>query len=157
MADGNLQPHILVDADACPVKPEIYRVAERYALQVTLVAASGMRVPPGGRVTLVVVEQGFDAADDWIVQHADSSSIVITADIPLAARCLARGASVLGTTGAPFTEANIGDTLATRDLLATLRGAGEVTGGPPPFGARDRSRFLQALDQAVHAVRRRNA
>ena len=149
-------PHVFIAADACPVKPEVYRVAERYALEVTLVAASSMRVPPDARITIQVVEQGFDAADDWIAEHAGPSSIVITADIPLAARCLAKGAYVLGSTGSPFTEANIGDTLATRDLLATLRGAGEVTGGPPPFDARDRSRFLQALDQAVHAVRRRS-
>jgi len=149
------QPHLLVDADACPVKDEACRVAGRYGLAVTLVAASWMRVPAGARVTLEVVEQGFDAADDRIVEHAGPASIVVTADIPLAARCLARGATVIGPGGAPFTEANIGDTLATRDLLATLRGAGEVTGGPPPFGPRDRSRFLQSLDGAVHAVRRR--
>ena len=148
-------PHIVVDADACPVKAEVYRVAERYALEVTLVAASWMRVPVDERVRLEVVDAGFDAADDWIAERVGPASIVITADIPLAARCLARGAYVLGPTGSPFTEANIGDVLATRDLLATLRGAGEVTGGPPPFDARDRSRFLQALDQAVHAVRRR--
>ena len=150
-------PHVLVDADACPVKNEIYRVAERYDLAVTLVAASWMRIPQDGRVTLHVVEQGFDAADDWIAEHADAASIVITADIPLAARCVAKGATVIGSTGVPFTEDNIGDTLATRDLLATLRGAGEVTGGPAPFGPRDRSRFLQALDHAVHSVRRRKA
>ncbi len=150
-----LTPHVLIDADACPVKPEVYRVAERYDLQVTLVAASWMRVPPSERIALEVVEHGFDAADDWIAEHAGSASIVITADIPLAARCVAKGAYVLGTTGIPFTEDNIGETLATRDLLATLRGAGEVTGGPAPFGDRDRSRFLQALDQAVHAVKRR--
>ena len=149
-------PHVFVDADACPVKPEIFRVAERYGLRVTLVAASAMRVPPDERITMHVVEHGFDAADDWIAERAGPASIVITADIPLAARCLERGAIVLGHTGSPFTEANIGDTLATRDLLATLRGAGEVTGGPAPFGPRDRSRFLQALDQAVHAVRRRD-
>ena len=148
-------PHVLVDADACPVKPEVFRVAERYALGVTLVAASWMRVPPDARITLEVVEQGFDAADDWIAERAGPASIVITADIPLAARCVAAGAYVLGTTGSPFTEANIGDTLASRDLLASLRGAGEVTGGPAPFGPRDRSRFLQALDAAVMAVRRR--
>jgi uncharacterized protein YaiI (UPF0178 family) len=149
-------PHVFVDADACPVKPEVYRVAERYDLEVTLVAASWMRLPANGRVALQVVEHGFDAADDWIAERAGPASIVITADIPLAARCVAAGAFVLGTTGVPFTEANIGDTLATRDLMATLRGAGEITGGPAPFDARDRSRFLQALDNAVHAVRRRS-
>lgn len=148
-------PHIYIDADACPVKPEVYRVAERYALPVTLVAASFMRVPMDARITLQVVEQGFDAADDWIAERAGPASIVITADIPLAARCVASGAYVLGTTGVPFTEANMGDTLATRDLLATLRGAGEITGGPAPFDARDRSRFLQGLDLAVQVVRRR--
>ena len=148
-------PHIFIDADACPVKPEVYRVAGRYALEVTLVAASSMRVPPEARITMQVVEQGFDAADDWIAERAGPASIVITADIPLAARCIAKGAYVLGTTGVPFTEANIGDTLATRDLMASLRSAGEITGGPAPFEARDRSRFLQALDNAVHAVKRR--
>ena len=157
MAEPGALPRIVVDADACPVKPEVYRVAERYGLTVELVAASWMRVPPDPRITLHVVEQGFDAADDWIAAHTGPDSIVVTADIPLAARCLAAGAVVLGSTGVPFTESNIGDTLATRDLLATLRGAGEVTGGPAPFDARDRSRFLQALDQAVHTVRRRLA
>jgi hypothetical protein len=148
-------PHVFIDADACPVKEEVYRVAERYALEVTLVAASSMRIPPNARIALQVVEQGFDAADDWIAEHAGPASIVITADIPLAARCIAKGAYVLGTTGVPFTEANIGDTLATRDLMASLRSAGEITGGPAPFQPRDRSRFLQALDNAVHAVKRR--
>jgi len=145
---------IYVDADACPVKLEIYKVAERYGLAVTLVAGSWMRTPAVPEVTLEVVDQGFDAADDWIVSHVDGADIVVTTDIPLAARCLARGACVLGPTGRPFTESNIGDALATRNLLAGMRGAGEETGGPEPFGARDRSRFLQALDRAVHAGRR---
>lgn len=149
------EPHVLVDADACPVKPEVFRVAERYELAVTLVAASWMRVPLGGRVALEVVEQGFDAADDRIAELAHAASIVVTADVPLAARCVAKGAVVLAPTGREFTEANVGDALATRDLLSSLRGSGEVTAGPPPFDARDRSRFLQALDQAVHAVRKR--
>ena len=144
-----------MDADACPVKPEVYRVAERFALPVVLVADQWMRVPDNERITLVVVARAFDAADDRIVELADESAIVITADIPLAARCIDKGASVLSPTGRPFTEDNIGDTLATRNLLADLRGAGEVTGGPAPFGDRDRSRFLQALDTMVHAVRRR--
>lgn len=148
---------ILVDADACPVKAEVARVAERYAIDVTLVAASWMRVPPGGRVTLEVVEAGFDAADDRIAALADATCIVVTADVPLAARCVAKGATVLAPDGRAFTEDNVGDALATRDLLAHLRGAGEVTGGPPPFGDRERSRFLQALDRAVHAVKRRGS
>ena len=144
-----------MDADACPVKPEVFRVAERYALAVTLVADGWMRVPDDPRITLVVVEQGFNAADDRIAALAGPETIVITADIPLAALCVARGASVISPTGRAFTEDNIGETLATRNLLTDLRGAGEVTGGPAPFSARDRSRFLQALDQAVHAVKRR--
>jgi uncharacterized protein YaiI (UPF0178 family) len=145
---------IYVDADACPVKPEVYRVAQRYGLGVTLVAGSWMRIPGGADIVLEIVDQGFDAADDWIVAHVESDDIVITADIPLAARCLAAGACVLGTTGRPFTESNIGDALATRNLLSELRSAGIESGGPSPFGPQDRSRFLQALDRAIHALRR---
>ena len=148
--------HIYVDADACPVKNEIYRVAERYGLSVTLVSASSMWVPSAPYLSLEVVDQGFDAADDWIVAHAGPHDIVVTADIPLAARCLERGAYALGPTGRPFTESNIGDAMATRNLLSELRGAGLDRSGPPPFDARDRSRFLQALDQAVHTLRRAN-
>jgi len=146
--------HIYIDADACPVKPEVYRVAKRYDLCVTLVAGGWMRIPDEPNVSLEVVDQGFDSADDWIVAHAMPNDIVITADIPLAARCLERGAYVLGPTGRPFTESNIGDAMATRTLLADLRGAGQDSGGPAPFDPRDRSRFLQALDEAVHALRR---
>ncbi len=145
---------IIVDADACPVKDEVYRVAERYALPVLLVAASWMRVPSNDRVSLEVVEQGFDAADNWIAQRVGRGDIVVTADIPLASRCLAQGAYALGMTGRAFTEDNIGDALATRELLSELRGAGEVTRGPAPFAARDRARFLQALDAAVHLLQR---
>jgi uncharacterized protein len=136
------------------VKQEVYRVAQRYGLGVTLVAGSWMRVPSGPDIVLEVVDQGFDAADDWIVTHVAPDDIVITADIPLAARCLAGGACVLGTTGRPFTEANIGDALATRNLLSEMRSAGIESGGPPPFDPSDRSRFLQALDRAIHALRR---
>lgn len=149
--------HLYVDADACPVKPEVYRVAKRHDLRVTLVAASGMRIPSDPNLSLEVVAQGFDAADDWIVARAGPGDIVVTADIPLAARCLERGAYVLGPTGRPFTESNIGDALATRNLLADLRGAGLDSSGPPPFDPRDRSRFLQALDQAIHGLRRANS
>ena len=137
------------------MKPEVFRVAERYALPVTLVADQWMRVPDDPRVTLIVVERGFDAADDRIAELAGPGAIVVTADIPLAARAIERGAAALSPTGRVFTEDNIGDTLATRNLLADLRGAGEVTAGPPPFGPRDRSAFLQSLDQLVHAARRR--
>ena len=146
--------HIFIDADACPVKKEIFRVAERYGLEVTLVANSWMRVPDEPWITLEVVDDGFDAADDWIVDHVDDGDIVITADIPLAGRCLDKGASVLGTTGRPFTLENIGSALAMRDLMADLRGAGEITGGPPPITKKDRSLFLQKLDQAVQQIRR---
>ncbi len=149
--------HIWVDADACPVKPEIYRVAARYELHVTLVADAWMRTPEDGRITLEVVEAGPDAADDHIAGRVGPDDIVVTADIPLAARCLARGAVVLGTTGRPFTERNIGPALATRDLLSELRDLGTATGGPPPIKPADRSRFLQQLDQAVHTIRRRTA
>ena len=148
------QLRILVDADACPVKAEVYRVARRYDLRVTLVAGAWMRIPDVPNLALEVVDQGFDAADDWIVARAGDGDIVITADIPLAARCLERGAHVLGPTGRPFTTANIGDAVATRNLLSEMRGAGLDSGGPPPFDARDRSRFLQALDRAVHALRK---
>ena len=145
--------HIFVDADACPVKQEVYRVAQRYQLGVTLVAHSWMRIPSHPDIALEVVEQGFDAADDWIVAHVDRDDIVITADIPLAARCLEKDARVLGMSGLPFTESNIGEILATRNLLSELRSAGLESGGPAPFDPRDRSRFLQALDRAIQAVR----
>jgi uncharacterized protein YaiI (UPF0178 family) len=150
---GGLPLHIYVDADACPVKQEIYRVARRYDLRVTLVAGSWMNTPPGPDVALEVVAQGFDAADDWIIAHAVRSDIVITGDVPLAARCLAKDVYALGPTGRPFTESNIGEALATRNLYSEMRGAGETIGGPSPFGARDRSRFLQALDRAIHGLR----
>ena len=149
--------HIFVDADACPVKQEIYRVAKRHGLGVTLVAGSRMRIPEDGRVTLKLVDPGLDAADDWIEEHAEPDDIVITGDVPLAARCLAKGAYVLGSTGKPFTDDNIGTVLATRDLLTELRATGEVTGGPRPLHKRDRSRFLEQLDKAIHTIRRRQA
>jgi len=147
--------HIYIDADACPVKQEVYRVAKRYGLDVTLVANSWMRVPDERWLRLEVVGEGFDAADDWIVEQVQADDIVITADIPLASRCVKAGASVIGTTGKPFTENNIGSALATRDLLSELRGAGEITGGPAPLQKRDRSRFLQTLDGVIQSIRRK--
>ncbi len=144
--------HIFVDADACPVKPEVYRVASRYSLDVTLVANSWMRVPNELWIALEVVEGGFDAADDWIVAHVQPHDIVVTADIPLASRCLKEGARVIGTTGKPFTENNICNVVATRDMLSALRGAGEITGGPPPLKKPDRSRFLQQLDEVIQSI-----
>ena len=146
--------HVFIDADACPVKEEVYRVARRYELEVTLVANSSMQIPEDEKIQLVVVGGGLDVADDWIAQHVEENDIVITADIPLAARCIAKGAHVLGTTGKPFTEDNVGDALATRELLAELRGAGGITGGPPPFQKSDRSRFLRELDAMVQRAKR---
>ena len=146
--------HVFVDADACPVKQEVYRVASRYDLEVTLVANSWMRVPSEPWLRLELVGDGADAADDWIIENVQPHDIVITADIPLADRCLRKGASVIGLTGKPFTEINIGGAVATRNLLSELRGAGEITGGPPPINRSDRSRFLQQLDQVVQSIRR---
>jgi hypothetical protein len=146
---------IFVDADACPVKLEVYRVASRYDLEVILVANSRMRTPDDARITLKVVDGGFDAADDWIVDQIGGDDLLITSDIPLASRSLKLGAGVLGPTGRPFTDDNIGDILATRDLMSDLRGGGAVLGGPPPLQKRDRSRFLQSLDEMVQAILRK--
>ena len=145
---------IYVDADGCPVKDEVYRVARRYGLKVTLVANSSMRIPEDERFALMVVGDHANAADDWIAEHAETGDIVITGDIPLASRCLAKGAAVLGLRGRPFTQDNIGEVLATRDLLTQLREGGAKTKGPPPFAKRDRSLFLQELDKMVQAIRR---
>jgi uncharacterized protein YaiI (UPF0178 family) len=149
--------HIFVDADACPVKPEVYRVAGRYHLQVTLVANSWMRTPDEPWIALEVVEGGIDVADDWIANHVQPHDIVITADIPLASRCLKEGARVIGPSGKPFTEENIGEVVATRDLLSDLRAGGEITGGPPPLKKSDRSLFLQKLDEMIQSIRRKQA
>jgi uncharacterized protein YaiI (UPF0178 family) len=149
--------HIYVDADACPVKPEVYRVAQRCQLEVTLVANSWMNTPNQQGVSLQVVQGDLDAADDWIVEQLEPDDIVVTADILLASRCIEGGAHVLGPTGKPFTEDNVGDAVATRNLMAELRGAGEITGGPSPLTKKDRSRFLQELDKVIQAIRRRQA
>lgn len=143
---------VFVDADACPVKEETYKVARRHNLHVTLVANSGMRVPPEDWIELVRVEGGLDVADDWIAEHAGSGDVVITSDIPLAARCLENGAQVLSPTGHQFDENNIGDALATRDIHAHLREVGVGSGGPAPFSRQDRSRFLQNLEVAIRAA-----
>jgi uncharacterized protein len=148
--------HIFVDGDGCPVKEEIYRVARRHGLGATVVSNAHMRIPEEERFTLVVVGGRFDSADDWIVEHAVRDDIVITADIPLASRCLAKGAMVLDQRGGTFTEDNIGTALANREILSHLRDLGTLTGGPPPFGARDRSRFLHRLDETIRTLRRRN-
>jgi len=143
---------IFVDADGCPVKEEVYRVAERYGLRVTLVANSWLRIPHAEWIELRVVGEEFDAADDWIVDHVRENDIVISGDIAFAARCLKKGARVLGPKGHVFKEASIGDALASREILSQLRDTGIMTGGPAPFGPRDRSRFLQRLDAVVHEV-----
>lgn len=146
---------IYVDADACPVKEEVYRVAQRYGLRVVLVSNAWLRVPNEEWLELVVVGAELDAADAWIVEHVSGDDIVVTADILLAALCLEKGAGVLGPRGCPFTEDSIGGALATRELMSQLREMGEVSGGPPPFEKRDRSQFLQALDRMINAVHQR--
>ena len=146
---------IFVDADACPVKAEIYRVAERYGLRVFIVANSFMNVPRNDMIERVIVYEGPDAADNWIAERAGSSDIVITADIPLAGRCVKKGAAVIGPTGKPFTDDSIGMALATRDLLTDLRSAGATTRGPAPLSRQDISRFLSALDLAVTRLKRK--
>ncbi|GLK68765.1 YaiI/YqxD family protein [Hansschlegelia plantiphila] len=149
------QPVLFVDADACPVKAEVYRVAERHGLDVVLVANSFMATPRGDhRIRLQVVPQGPDVADDWIVEAAAEHDVVVTADIPLAARCLAKGAAAVGPTGRPFTQASIGAALASRELMSHLREIGEITGGPAVFQPKDRSRFLQELEHAVVRAKR---
>lgn len=145
---------ILVDADGCPVKQEIYRVARRCSLAVKLVANKWLATPDDPLVEMVVVKDSFDAADDWIVEHAAAGDVVVTADIPLAARCLAKDAFVIGPTGRRFTDKDIGGALASRAIAAHLRESGVVTGGPAPFRDRDRSQFLQALDAAIQEGRR---
>jgi uncharacterized protein YaiI (UPF0178 family) len=144
---------IYVDADSCPVKQEVYRVANRYGLQVILVANKALNIPDEGLVELIVVDNGQDAVDDWITANADKNDIVITADIPLASRTVKKGARILSPRGAIFNESSIGDTLATRDLMTHLRDIGLFTGGPPAFGRKDRSKFLQALDSLIQAIR----
>lgn len=140
---------IHIDADGCPVKDEVFRVAARYSISVFVVANSGMATPNGPGVEAVLVGRGPDAADDWIVANATPTDIVVTTDIPLAARCIAIGAAVLHPNGRRFTEDDIGSALAMRDLLKQLREAGERTRGPAPFQDRDRSAFLQTLDATI--------
>ena len=145
---------IYVDADACPVKDEIYRVAERYGLKVWVVANMWMRVPDAPGIELVTVADGLDVADDWIAEQIGEGDIAITADIPLADRCIKKGARAIGSNGRPFTEDSIGDVVATRNLMTELRETGEIRGGGRPFSKQDRSRFLQALDTAIQAIKR---
>ena len=147
---------IFVDGDGCPVKDEAYVVATRYGVPVALVANSRISVPEGFGVEIVLVDQGPDAADDWIVENVRPGDVVVTADIPLAARCLEAGGRVLGTNGRIFSENSIGNLLAPRDLKAYLREAGVMSGGPPAMSAKDRSRFLSKLDELVQIGLRGN-
>lgn len=147
-------PSILVDADACPVKEEIYKVAFRHQAPVTIVSNSHMRVPAHPLIERVVVGAGFDAADDWIAARAGERSVVVTGDILLADRCLKAGAAVIAPNGRPFTTGSIGAAIATRAIMADLRAGGDAIGGPPPFAKADRSRFLSALDEALVRLKR---
>ena len=154
MTEARQPIEIYVDADACPVKAETYRVAERHGVRVFVVANSFVPVPRSELVERVVVGSGFDAADDCIAERARRGAIVVTADVPLASRCIKAGADVIGPTGRPFTESSIGLALATRNLMQDLRASGTVTGGPRPFSAKDRSAFLSALDLAIVRLKR---
>jgi uncharacterized protein len=145
---------IFVDADACPVKDEVYRVAQRYGLKVYVISNGGIRVPRDAMIEMVIVAQGPDAADDWIAERARRGDVVVTADIPLAHRCLQAGAEAIGPTGRVFTAASIGAAMAQRGLMEHLRSTGEITGGPKPFAPGDRSRFLSALDAAINRSKR---
>ncbi|MEO5366135.1 MAG: YaiI/YqxD family protein [Magnetococcus sp. WYHC-3] len=147
---------IHVDADACPVKAEVMRVAQRHGLKVHMVCNQWMRWPAHPLLRVQVVGGGLDKADDWIVAHIQHGDIAVTADIPLAARCLAQGARVLGPTGKPFDNDGIGMALAMRELHAHLRDTGDIRGGGPAFAAKDRSRFLQSLEEMIQAIKREN-
>jgi hypothetical protein len=148
---------IYVDADACPVKDEIYRVAARHQLPVSVVAGQFIRVPQDSLIERIAAGPAMDAADDWIAERAGPGDIVITSDVPLASRCVKTGAEVIAPNGKPFTEQSIGMTLAVRNLMTDLRSSGEVTGGPRSFSPRDRSALLSALDQIIRRIQRRRA
>jgi len=149
-------PIILVDADACPVKEEVYKVAYRHDVPVRIVSNAYLRVPAHPLIEQVLVSDAFDAADDWIAEHAGASAVVVTGDILLADRCLKAGAAVIAPNGRPFTPASIGAAIATRAIMADLRaGADGIMGGPAPFAKADRSRFLSALDEALVRLARR--
>lgn len=147
--------HIYVDADACPVKDEIYKVALRREIAVTIVSNSPIRIPIHPLLSRIVVGAGFDEADDWIAERVDAASVVVTGDILLADRCLKAGAAVLAPNGKPFTTASIGNAIAVRAIMADLRAGGDAIGGPAPFAKTDRSRFLSALDETLGRLQRR--
>jgi uncharacterized protein YaiI (UPF0178 family) len=148
---------ILVDADACPVKEEVYRVGLRHEVPVTIVSNSHLRIPAHPLLTRIVVGDGFDAADDWIAERADGATLVVTADILLADRCIKAGAPVLAPNGKPFTANSIGSAIAVRAIMADLRAGGDQIGGPAPFSKADRSSFLQALDAALTRMKKLRA
>ena len=151
---ANAAMTIYVDADACPVKDEVYKVAQRYRVKVFVVANAPILVPKVAAIERILVAEGPDVADDWIAERAGAGSIVVTADVPLASRCVKAGAAVIAPNGRTFTEQSIGAQLATRNLLDSLRSSGEITGGPRPFAPRDRSAFLSALDLAISRLQR---
>lgn len=146
---------ILIDADACPVKDESYKVAARYKVPVVVISNSPIRVPRDPLISRKVVSDAFDATDDWIVEHTAADTVVITADILLADRCLKLGATVISPTGKPFTGSSIGSAIAMRAIMSDLRAGGDVVGGPPPFSNADRARFLSSLDEALVKLHRR--
>ena len=148
-------PGIFVDGDACPVKDEIYRIAQRHGVKVVVVSGGPLRVPARHDIQHVRVKSSLDAADDWIAEHAGAEDIVVTADVPLAARCLGRGARVIAPDGRLFTEDSIGGALASRELMDQLRQMGAATGGPAPYARSDRTRFLAKLGEAIQAVLRK--
>jgi uncharacterized protein len=157
MTPNQTTTRIYVDADACPVKDEIYRVSARHGLPVSMVAGQFIRVPQDPLIERVAAGSGMDAADDWIAERAGKGDIVVTADIPLASRCIKAGAEVIAPNGKPFTEQSMGMTLAVRNLMTDLRSSGEITGGPKSFAPRDRSAFLSALDQTIRRIQRQRA
>ena len=157
MTANSSTTRIYVDADACPVKDDIYRVAIRHRVPVCVVAGQFIRVPPDPLIERIAAGSAMDAADDWIAERAGKSVIVVTADIPLASRCVKAGAEVIAPNGKPFTEQSIGMMLAVRNLMTDLRSSGEVTGGPKSFAQRDRSAFLSTLDQTIRRIQRRQA
>jgi uncharacterized protein len=157
MTEAAKTTRIYVDADACPVKDEIYRVAIRLGVPVSVVAGQFIRVPQDPLIERVAAGSGMDAADDWIAERAGPGDVVITADIPLASRCVKAGADVIAPNGKPFSEASIGMTLAVRNLMTDLRSSGEITGGPKSYSPRDRSAFISALDQTIRRIQRRRS
>jgi hypothetical protein len=152
---SEFSPTLFIDADACPVKDEVYKVGQRYRLKTYVVSNAFMMIPASPLIARVIVEAGPDAADDWIADHVGPGDVVVTADVPLAERALKAGGQAIAPNGRPFTENSIGAALAQRALMEQLRSTGEFTGGPKPFDRNDRSRFLQALDEAVQKARRR--